>query len=209
MNYLVNIGDIEQGLLDLGGEARAKSIQDHVLKIHCAGSVPENYQDERSFRQTIQRKIEDYCPQAEGFDATKKEPKFIRVGRGVYRHAAGSNQKDSLAVEEVESPEGLIEGATKVISVNAYERNALARKLCIAHHGYSCVCCGFDFEKTYGELGKSFIHVHHVRRLADLNGAYVVDPIVDLLPLCANCHAMVHRVSPPLSIEELKATLRS
>jgi len=209
MKYTVNIKDIEKALLDLGGEAKAKAIQDLVLKVHCGESIPENYQHEKSFRQTIQRKMEDYCPQAEGFDATKREPKFIRVGHGLYKHAAGANQRDFPAIEEVESLEGLIEGTTKVISVNAYERNTEARKKCIAHHGYSCNCCGFSFERTYGELGKAFIHVHHVKPLAEIKESYVVDPINDLVPLCANCHAMVHRVSPPLSIEQLKVELKS
>lgn len=85
MDYIVNIADIEEALLDLGGEAKAKEIQDWILAIRCHNSIPGNYQNERSFRQTVQRKIEDYCPQAEGFNALKKDSKFIRLSRGVYR----------------------------------------------------------------------------------------------------------------------------
>lgn len=208
MKYTVNIDDIERALIDLGGEAKAKAIQDRVLKVHCGESIPDNYQHEKSFRQTIQRKMEDYCPQAEGFDQTKKAPKFIRVGHGLYKHASGSSTQEFPSLEEVESPESFIEGATKVISVNSYERNAAARKKCIEHHGYSCQCCGFSFEQRYGQLGLAFIHVHHVKPLADIKETYVVDPILDLVPLCANCHAMVHRVNPALSVEELKAELK-
>ncbi len=175
-----------------------------MLHAHCAGSIPENYQDEKSFRQTIQRKMEDYCPQAKGFDATKKEPKFIRIDHGLYRHAAGSNQKEFLAIEEVEDVDGLLEGTTKAILVNAYERNQVARKRCIDHHGCACMVCGFDFERVYGELGAAFIHVHHIKPLSEVKGAYEVDPIKDLVPLCANCHAMAHRASPPLSVERLR-----
>lgn len=207
MKYIVNIHDIEQALLAVGGEAQAKAIQNHILDTYCNGLIPENYQHEKSFRQTIQRKMEDYCPQAEGFDATKKEPKFIRIGHGRYKHAAGANQKDFPALEEVDSPEGLTEGAIKIISVNAFERNAKARKKCIEHHGYNCKCCGFNFEKVYGELGKAFIHIHHVKPLAEIKETYEVDPIKDLIPLCANCHAMVHRVSPALLVEELRGEL--
>ncbi|MPM73731.1 hypothetical protein SDC9_120713 [bioreactor metagenome] len=208
MKYRVNIEDIEQALLDLGGQAKAKAIQDRVLADHCEDLIPENYQHEKSFRQTIQRKIEDYCPQAEGFDPTKREPKFIRVGHGLYRHATGANQKEFPSIEEVERPMAFPEGATKSISVNTYERNAEARKKCIDFYGYVCQCCGFSFEEKYGDLGRAFIHVHHVVPLAEIKSAYVVNPIEDLVTLCANCHAMVHRVSPALTIEELKAELK-
>jgi len=42
--------------------------------------------------------------------------------------------------------------------------------------------------------------------LAGIN--YKVDPINDLCPVCPNCHAMLHRRSPPLSIDELKQLLK-
>lgn len=207
MKYIVNIQNIEQALLALGGEAQAKEIQNHILNTYCKGLIPSNYQHEKSFRQTIQRKMEDYCPQAEGFDATKREPKFIRIGHGRYKHAAGANQKDFPAIEEVELTERLIEGSIKIIHVNAYERNAKARKKCIEHYGYNCNCCGFNFKETYGEFGKAFIHIHHVKPLAEIKETYEVNPIKDLIPLCANCHAMIHRVSPALLLDELKAEL--
>lgn len=64
--------------------------------------------------------------------------------------------------DELSAPEQYTEGARKVITVNAYERSAEAVKACIRHHGTVCKGCGFDFEKTYGDLGKDFIHVHHI-----------------------------------------------
>lgn len=66
----------------------------------------------------------------------------------------------------------------------------------------TCTACGLDFAKHYGEIGIGFIHVHHLRPLAE--GARQVDPIADLRPLCPNCHAMVHQKTPPFTIEELK-----
>lgn len=203
MIYTVNIADIEQALLGLGGEARAKEIQDRILTVHCSGGIPANYQHEKSFRQTIQRKIEDYCPQAEGYDPSKKEGKFLRIGHGLYRIASGHTQIEFPAIEEVSEPERFVEGATKKIAVNYYERNQEARKKCIDHYGSKCVVCNFDFEQTYGQIGKAFIHVHHILPLSEIGVAYEVDPISDLRPVCANCHAMIHRVSPALSIEQV------
>lgn len=207
MKYTVNIQDIELALQALGGESRAKDIQDFVLQHHCAGSIPDNYQHEKSFRQTIQRKIEDYCPQAAGFDESKREGKFLRVGHGLYRLAAGHNGTDFSAAEEVLDTNCLVEGATKTIAVNYYERNAKARSKCIEHHGCKCFVCEFDFEKQYGELGKSFVHVHHIVPLSEIKASYVVDPVADMRPVCANCHAIIHRTKIALSIDELKKAI--
>lgn len=102
----------------------------------------------------------------------------------------------------------LFEGAKRTITVNAYERNSKARDLCIKHYGSNCIVCDFDFEKKFGEHGKGFIHVHHVTPLADIREHYEVNPIEDLRPVCPNCHAMLHRADPPLTIEELKSILQ-
>lgn len=206
MEYIVNIRDIEFALVKLGGLAAVRKIQDYVLQFNCAGSVPQNYKNERTFRQTIQRKIEDYCPEAEGFSSKKRHAKFARVGPGVYKHVVLGDPEFRLAEEVVVVGE-LIEGALKTVTVNSHERSAEARIKCIAHHGCVCKCCGFDFERTYGTLGKGFIHVHHVMPLSVKKGPYVVDPVADLVPLCANCHAMVHRAGFILTVDELKALL--
>ena len=99
------------------------------------------------------------------------------------------------------------EGAASQITQTRYERNPYARVACINHYGYECSVCEFNFEKRFGELGKKFIHVHHLTKVATVGKAYKVDPIKDLRPVCPNCHAMLHRQNPPLTIEELKIYL--
>ena len=110
--------------------------------------------------------------------------------------------------EEVEETEGILEGALRRISVNAYERNPEARRKCIHHYGASCSICGFDFGKQYGDAGKDLIHVHHLRQLADIGKEYYIDPINDLRPICPNCHAIIHRRKPAYSIKEVQAFLQ-
>ena len=111
-------------------------------------------------------------------------------------HQAWEDHLASLGIEVTFSPEEVTqsdsyrEGAVTRVEVNRYERNRRARDACIAHHGTRCVVCGFDFAAVYGGLGDGFIHVHHLKQLADLPEGYLVDPIKDLVPVCANCHAM-------------------
>ena len=109
--------------------------------------------------------------------------------------------------EEVVDDSGLAEGALRRVSVNAYERNSQARRMCIEHHGSSCCICGFNFEAMYGELVKDYIHVHHLRSLSEIGGEYVVDPVADLRPVCPNCHAVLHSRSPAYALEEVEAFL--
>lgn len=110
--------------------------------------------------------------------------------------------------EEVEQTEKIFEGAIHQITVNAYERNAEARRKCIAHYGSICCVCSFDFAKVFGEIGHRFIHVHHLRQVSEIGERYQVDPIRDLHPVCPNCHAMIHRRNPPYSIQELQNILK-
>jgi len=61
----------------------------------------------------------------------------------------------------------------------------------------------------YGEMGKDFIHVHHLIELSSISKEYSVNPITDLVPVCPNCHAMLHKVKPAHTIENLKMILKS
>jgi 5-methylcytosine-specific restriction protein A len=107
--------------------------------------------------------------------------------------------------DELNKPETLFEGIRKTVIVNSYERNPIAREKCIEHYGAQCVVCDFNFEKEYGDIGKGFIHVHHLTQLSDIRQGYEVNPVNDLRPVCPNCHAMLHKKQPPLTIDELKS----
>ena len=112
--------------------------------------------------------------------------------------------------EIFDTNETLPEGSRVQIYANRYERNPLARKRCISHYkNYKCQICGFDFEEKYGELGKEFIHIHHIVPISEIGEEYQIDPIKDLIPVCPNCHAMLHRNynGQKVSIEELKNKL--
>ena len=106
--------------------------------------------------------------------------------------------------DEIVNPDQYTEGAKKKIIVNSYERNPAARKKCIEIHGLNCAVCNINFEEVYGVIGKGFIHVHHVKPLSEIDNNYNVNPETDLVPVCPNCHAMLHRKEYVISIESLK-----
>jgi 5-methylcytosine-specific restriction protein A len=142
-------------------------------------------------------KIKDFIPQL-----TVKTLKRVG-GKWFALDESGS----ALLPEEVPQPQSYFEGASRTVSVNSYERNAAARARCIAHYGYKCIVCRFDFAERYGNLGDRYIHVHHRIPLGEIKKEYKLDPIKDLVPICPNCHAMIHVTQPALTVEELQRHL--
>ena len=114
---------------------------------------------------------------------------------------------DVYDVDYPEDDEKLYEGALVTVKANKYERNQKARRECVAKKGYQCSVCGRDFEATYGEIGKNFIHVHHLTPISTIGKEYELNVDTDLVPVCPNCHYMLHRKDPPYTIEELKDIL--
>jgi 5-methylcytosine-specific restriction protein A len=112
--------------------------------------------------------------------------------------------------EELPDDEDFIEGAATKVKVNRYERDQKARAACLKHFGAICQVCGLDFAERYGaDLGEGFMHVHHKRPIHTLKAKYKVKPKKDLVPVCPNCHAMLHRKEPPLDVEQLRARLNA
>jgi 5-methylcytosine-specific restriction protein A len=89
-----------------------------------------------------------------------------------------------------------------------YERNPINRRNAIRIHGTVCQGCGFDFEKVYGEIGKDYIEVHHIKPLYEGGGSVPINAETDLICVCANCHRMIHRRKDKvLSLKELQKLL--
>ena len=111
--------------------------------------------------------------------------------------------------EEVPAGTPLREGTTYTVTVNAFERNSTARSQCLAHFGYACACCSMTFASQYGDEFATFIHVHHLKPLSEVRGKYIVDPENHLVPVCPNCHAVIHSRSPPYTVLDVQSMLAS
>lgn len=95
------------------------------------------------------------------------------------------------------------EGAIRRVVVNSYERSPKNREEAIRHHGTACFGCDLEMSETYGSIASDFIHIHHIKPLRDLDAAKA-PTVEELVPLCPNCHAVVHLKKPPLTIEQLR-----
>ena len=114
----------------------------------------------------------------------------------------------NLLPEEVPSfDKPIFEGAVQKITVNAYERDPKARALCIQKYGAKCGVCGLEFGKAYGQEAAGLIHVHHLKPLSTVGEEYQVDPEKHLLPVCPNCHAVIHFGGKCRTVDEVKEML--
>ncbi len=102
------------------------------------------------------------------------------------------------------------EGERKHVEYERAHRSQQLRKACIREWGYQCQCCGMRFDELYGEdLGADFIEVHHLQMISTFDDQRPDDYVANLVPLCANCHAMIHRgADGPLTLTELRAAYR-
>lgn len=162
---------------------------------------------------------------SQSFDGFKesalKDSTFISrdsIGNNMYSVAlnhfggfiAAEISEESIIYPEVLKSMNLIEGAKKQITINAYERNPAARKACIMHYGAVCLVCGFNFQKAYGDDFEGIIHVHHIKPLNEITQEYVIDPIMDMVPVCPNCHLVIHsKPSGIYTIDEVKSFLNA
>lgn len=96
------------------------------------------------------------------------------------------------------------EGAAKQVWARKYERSRFNRNLAIQIHGLTCLGCGFNFEKFYGIVGDGIVEIHHLEPVHLMEAVRVVDPRTELVPLCSNCHTLVHKIDPPYTLRELQ-----
>lgn len=168
----------------------------HQLRRFPGALLDENgyviFETEAAYRDCPQLRIKKDVSVPDGISSIRG---YTTVSGEVPVRAAPTSYERALASE----------GARVDVVQSRSERKPMNRAACLKAHGYACVVCGIDFGERYGPIGEGFIHVHHLRPLAE--GERMVDPVADLRPLCPNCHAMAHRKDPPWSIEELKRAL--
>ena len=70
-----------------------------------------------------------------------------------------------------------------------------------------CEVCDFDFKEVYGDRGHGFIECHHTKPLSELEAGEKTK-ISDLSLVCSNCHRMIHRQQPWLSVDDLRRLVR-
>jgi 5-methylcytosine-specific restriction protein A len=72
----------------------------------------------------------------------------------------------------------------------------------------ACEACGFDFSEAYGVYGEGFIECHHTKPISEMMPGDRTR-LKDLALVCSNCHRMLHRRRPWLTIDQLSKLVQS
>jgi hypothetical protein len=105
------------------------------------------------------------------------------------------------------------EGGSVEQKSRRYERSAVARKVCIEHYKalnngiINCRICGVSFGETYGKEFVDKIEVHHISPVSLMDETHDIIPEQDLLPVCANCHFVLHSSKEAYSIDYVGALI--
>lgn len=119
-----------------------------------------------------------------------------------------ANGLAGMQSDEISAQAPLTEGGLITARGQRARRATGAREACLsAHDPPVCQVCGIDFARTYGPAFADCLHVHHLNPMRDATEAREVNPGVDLVPVCPNCHAVIHAGGGVRSIEEVRALL--
>lgn len=111
--------------------------------------------------------------------------------------------------QEEEAEEGKV--LTRLHRSRERNRKIVKRKkdrILQKHGKLECECCGFNFKQTYGDRGDGFIECHHREAVSNYKKGQKTK-LQDLALVCSNCHRIIHRKRPWLTVEELKVRLSS
>lgn len=149
---------------------------------------------------------------ANGLNGAPQGPVKLNGALEAYISSVFGTANDEFFPDVLDSNLEIFEGIKKQVSVNKYERSSIARAKCLEAYKckYICEICKFNFEQIYGKVGKDFIHVHHITPIHTIGQSYKIDYAKDLIPVCPNCHAMLHRKinGTYYSVSDLKELLK-
>lgn len=194
---------IVKALEMLGGHAYYKDIYDKFSQIY-EGNLS------KTWKKSIQSVIERHSSHSSVYKGGEDlfEP-IDGIGQG---HWGFKNFNQEESVELTQEDDEFSEGKILLKKHLQRERNVklieLSKKKFVEKHGrLYCEICGFDFEKIYGELGKKFIEAHHIKPVSEMaeNEKTSID---DIVMVCSNCHSMIHRKKPWLTIDRMKEILK-
>ena len=134
---------------------------------------------------------------------------YVRYAHG--SELAQPSARDGLVPPTEDDLEGVNEGGLALRQHLVRERDGGLRKRKIdsvrkAGKPIACEVCGFDFAVVYQERGRDYCEVHHRTPLHE--SGRTTTKLGDLAVLCANCHRMIHRRTPWLTVEELAEVIR-
>lgn len=148
----------------------------------------------------LERQHNEFC-HSFGVSADNRKKKFWSL-----------DSNEALIIEDEKQAASFPEGA--IVERIHLHRERNSRVVNIAKENFKrthgrlfCQVCNFDFEAVYGEHGRDYIEGHHTIAVSEMPPDHKTKP-EEIAMVCSNCHKMLHRTRPWLSIDRLKEILK-
>lgn len=160
------------------------------LEIKCVfhpDKVPGKFRQEKSYLLKLADK--DYILEKWYLSASENAGEALSLF--IENDLPAFEQKTENKIDKLKN-NVFIEGEMKPVTLTKYERNKKAREACLEANGTACKICGIDFGTFYGPAFAGKIEVHHIVPISEIGENYQIDPVNDLIPVCPNCHMILH-----------------
>ncbi|MDR3244057.1 MAG: HNH endonuclease [Elusimicrobiota bacterium] len=126
-------------------------------------------------------------------------------------------EKDKKRIETFDENIMIQEGIKKISGQAIYSRSQKLRDYALDYYanngGLNCSCCKFNFADFYGAIGNNFIEMHHCKPIFQYENddikKTIQDAVLNLQPLCSNCHRMIHKnIKQVLTIADLDKKIK-
>ena len=163
----------------------------------------------QSYGQGDVQVFQDFAHQPDILDAAAKS-----IFQHIYHAETNGENQSILAAEEMQAELVMPSIEGRILSASHFRRERdpklverLQDEYFDANGFIDCTVCEFDFERRYGKHGHKYMEAHHLKPVSQLSPEGETVTADDLALICANCHRMVHRKSPWLTIEQLRGML--
>ena len=180
------------------GNARKNAESARLVRVEFDQPTHSTYWKE-SLSECLDLTQKNLAPNRQGFSKRDKGPRRqLHNSYYVLNDAAPYFSKTGAEAYAPEKLPAQLDGSVSQVSRNVYERKRSNRNACISHNlteagRILCAICSMDFEELYGDIGRGYIHIHHVHPLGEQQPLSDFDPTIHLKPVCPNCHAMLHK----------------
>jgi 5-methylcytosine-specific restriction enzyme A len=139
-------------------------------------------------------------------------PRLNQTAKAISENAAQIAEKPGASYEPVRQDEEFPEGKLLTSVHQRKERNPKAvhrkKERVLKETGrLLCEACDFDFAVQYGKLGHGFAECHHTIPVGQLTEGHPTR-LADLVIVCANCHRIIHRTNPMLTVAQLRLIIK-
>lgn len=204
------LSQIIEAMNALGGHCYYKDLYAKIAELHP--DCYENYSKIGNWKASIRANIERFSSDSKSFQG-KNDVFYSIDGLGKGHWGLRTPDITEQTMDYSADDEGFLEGKMAYKKHLVRERNHALKVQTIkkfkATHGNNIYCeiCGFDFYKTYGDIGKDFIEVHHTIPISTIKENEKTK-VEDMALLCSNCHSMIHRRRPWLKKEDIKKLIQ-